>query len=133
MSMLNDVEHHLITNGVTAPIMLSRMPDVEPDAPEEITISLYQYGGIDPEFVHDDPNPAMENPRLQVNCRAVRDQDAEAQAYVIWRLLSPVVNAVINGHEYVRITPITSPFFLQRDEADRSVWTCNYRVRKGNQ
>jgi len=132
MSMLDDVKAYLVANGVTNEIMISRMPDVEPGGAENTTVSLFQYGGIEPEFVHDDVNKAaMENPRLQVHCRAIQDQDAEAQAYVIWNLLSRVVNATINGHEYVRISPITSPFNLQRDEADRSIWTCNYRVRKG--
>lgn len=130
MSMLDDMKDKLVAQGVTETIKLSRVGDVGNDSGTDTQIALFQYSGVDPVYVPEQPKPKYEYPRLQVLTRSVRDQDAEALAYECFNILSQVTNEVINTHNYIKVAPVGSPFMLQRDEEERSIWACNYRITR---
>lgn len=126
MSMLDDVKAKLVAQGVSTTITIGRMLDTNQDT--EAMISLFQYSGTDPLYVPEQSIPKYENSRLQILCRSKRDQEAESLAYRCFNVVSTITNEVINGHNYQKISPIGSPFTLMRDEEERSIWACNYRV-----
>lgn len=128
MSILDDVRSYLITAGVVQPIFLSRIQDVNPGATELTIIGLFQYTGVDPIYVPEQNKPKYENPRLQILVRSKDDANAEIVAYQVFDLVSQVTNEVINTHNYQKISPLGSPFMLMRDEEERSIWACNYRI-----
>lgn len=129
MSLLQDMKDYLVDQGVTERIMVLRMPDEEPQGATDI-ISLFQYGGDEPLFVPENPDIQYDRPRLQVLTRSDDPDIAGGIAHRVRQLLSRIVNMDINGHHYLRITPNGSPFLLQRDEAERTIWSANYRVWK---
>lgn len=126
MSMLDDIKAKLVAQGVSTTITISRVLDTNQDA--ETLIALFQYTGPDPTRVPEQSIPKYEYPRLQILCRSVKDQDAESLAYRCFREVTQIINETINGHVYQSVSASGSPFELMRDEEDRSIWACNYRV-----
>ena len=127
--MLQDIKDYLVAHGVTTPISISRLPDTEALESSD-KIALFQYNGDDPIFVPEYPTVKYERPRLNVLTRSEDPDLAKSYAQTVFLLLSAIVNTSINGHFFQRVKPNGSPFLLQRDEMDRTIYSTNYSVWK---
>ncbi len=125
MSLVEDVSAFLTTQGQGANLYLARLPD----NPDDVA-ALYQYAGRSPLFVHDKAGIDIERPALQVLVRSRVYATAQARAYAIHTLLVAVVNSTLGSTLYQRIEPLASPFLLDRDQNDRTVFAANYHAWK---
>lgn len=102
-------------------IFASQLP-ATPDA----AVAVVRYAGEAPAFVHDLAGIALDRPRVQVLVRELTYSAAEARAGAICNTLARVANAALAGVPYPRITPLQTPFPLERDANGRVVFVCNY-------
>lgn len=100
-----------------------------PDKPDTATAILL-YPGRPPEYEQDDNLPAFEYPRVQILCRDPSYPAAFTKALLAWHALSGVTNVTLAGVLYQAIRPLSSPFFLRRDERNRAEIVCNYEITK---
>lgn len=125
MSLVADVDVYLGTLSLDANTFRGRLPE----SPDSAT-ALIPYAGRAALFVHNLPTISIDRPALQVLCRAKTFADAEARASALYAVLSAVVNLDLNGTRYQRIEPLGSPFLLERDANDRTVFAMNLYVMK---
>jgi hypothetical protein len=111
--------------GSSPDIVVSQLID-DPDH----LIAIFPYAAEPPEFDHDSDLPTIEHPGLQIIVRDADFDTAMAAAYDVHGALCAVKNTTLSGTLYQRITPKHSPAFLQRDESQRTLIACNYRVSK---
>lgn len=104
-------------------------PSSSPAIPED-AVALYEYAGEPPLHVKDRKAPVHELPRVQVVTRSKSYAAARTKAEEVYRLLSGY-SGEIGGTGYGRITALQAPFFLSRDDGNRTLIVCNYRVLKG--
>ncbi len=134
MSMLEEVATYLANQGVAnfasiigsvgINIFLGQMPD----GPDQC-IALIEYPGAAPEYELN-TYPAWENPKMQVTCRDTTYAAARDKALDVWSTLVGVTNQSLGGTRYLAITPIQSPFLLQRDALARVEFAFNCEVSK---
>jgi len=85
--------------------------------------------GVAPIFTQGSNNlPKMERPEIQVLVRNTSYSTGRANAETIYRLLTQVTNATINGNLYQRIEAIASPALMERDLNRRVLFTTNFNV-----
>ena len=131
MTLLTDMEYYLGTQGLGAGLFAGNLPDNPTD-----TVAMFQYAGRAPEYVMsvtDEGTPiaiTRERPGLQLQSRAQYDADAEENIYRYKAALEFIVNQTINGTYYVRISCISAPYHLRKDEQNRAVWACNFATEK---
>lgn len=121
--LLNDIATYLQANGVGTigtDIFLGQLPA----NPDNVT-AIFEYAGEPPDLHWNG-----EYPGLQV---LVRNKSYEAGRQKIEQaknILHGVSETVINNHRYLLIRANQSPAFLQRDENNRTIFACNFRVIK---
>jgi hypothetical protein len=98
-----------------------------PDEPNRAG-SILETGGVAPTQVFAGDLPAWENARIQLNCRSTSSATARADANAAWYILQQVANEALSSVSYLRISPVQSPFLLERDDRGRTVFACNYDV-----
>ncbi len=127
MSLISDAKSYLVANGQSANLYLGRLPD-DPD----MAAALFQYAGRAPLFVHSKPGIDLDRPALHVLVRDTNYAAAESRAMAIYALLASVVNATLGspGTFYERIEPLGSPYLLERDAKERTVFGQNHYVIK---
>ena len=133
MALLTDVGTYLAAATVsTADLTLGTNLFLgrEPASPDTC-VTLYEPGGAAP----DDPvggntAPSLENPGLQVRSRAAAYSTAQSLAVDVWALLAKVINETLTSTTYLKISPVQSPFALDRDDQDRMIFVCNFDVVK---
>jgi hypothetical protein len=91
---------------------------------------IREYAGSEPEYVLGEASVKLVKPRVQVQVRAVRSADARQRIMVVFDVLTRVVNQTLSGTFYVKIRPIQSPFWMQRDENDKHIWVFNVECEK---
>lgn len=99
-----------------------------PDLPD-MCVAIYQYSGEGPEQTYGNPS-LIKKPRLQVVVRSFRSDDALMKSEEIYDCLKMVKNQIINGIEYLRISPVSEPQELGPDSGNRQRVSCNYSVWK---
>lgn len=102
----------------------STLPD-EPAA----CVAVYETGGEPP----DTSKAGIEarNPRLQVLCRAEDYEAAMAKAEAAYAALVAVRGEIVgSGAVYHSIRPLQEPFAIGKDDAGRSLISCNYSVSR---
>lgn len=119
MAMLDEILGFLQAQGVGtagADLFASMLPEA-PDA----VIAVYEYAGRPAEYVHEQPGPAYEQPRIQIVARASREDYASARdrAMRAYTMLGAVVNQALSGTRYLKITPLQTPFAMQTDKLAR--------------
>jgi hypothetical protein len=102
---------------------------VTPDEPNEC-LTIYEYAGEEPEFVHDDVSVDTENPRVQVAVRSEKPQVARLRAEQVYQALMTIRNEMLNGTRILRCVPVDNPALVGRDESGRFLVTANFRVKK---
>jgi len=99
-----------------------------PNTPDD-AYALFEYGGSAPMHVKQLQAPILEYPRFQVITRSKSYSTARLKAERIYRLLTGY-SGLMGGVEYSRVKALQSPFFLDRDDAGRARFVCNYSVIK---
>jgi len=102
---------------------------VTPDEPDEC-LTIYEYAGEEPEFVHDDVSVDTENPRVQIAVRSAQPQVARLRAEQVYQALMTIRNEMLNGTRILRCVPVDNPALVGRDESGRFLVTANFRVKK---
>ncbi len=67
---------------------------------------------------------------MQVRSRAAAYSTAQSLAVDVWALLAKVINETLTSTTYLKISPVQSPFALDRDDQDRMIFVCNFDVVK---
>lgn len=111
--------------GNTGDIFTSMTPET-PDA----VISVIEYGGEPPKFVHNRRGISTSMPRVQINVRDSVPETARARSAAICGELAKLVNTPVGSGHYRRIMPLQTPFQRERDENDRFTYTFNVSVEK---
>jgi len=93
---------------------------------------LYEYGGVAPEGQFGATGIRHETPAIQVVFRGAPHDYAgpRAKAGVAFDALTNVETQALSGTFYHWIHAIQSPFFLQRDDAERTLIACNFLCEK---
>ena len=132
MTMLNDIGTKLAAATISTQdltlgtnLFLGRLPE-SPDT----CVAIYQYAGLRPIDQLGTAAPNLEQPSLQVRCRATSYATAEALANDIWGVLVVILNQTLTSTRYLRVEPQQSPFPLERDTQDRIIFVANYNVTK---
>ncbi len=121
--LLDDIADYLTTGG-----MGTVTKDFLPDSPSTV-ITVYGTGGQAPTYTMSGRH-VLEQPRIQVVCRAESLQAAHQSAKGVYELLSGVRNRTINSVLYHWIEAVQEPFLLGRDGNARFTVACNYDVKK---
>jgi len=100
-----------------------------PDSPDACT-TVREYAGEAPERTLG-PSTAYEQPRIQIVCRAGKDDYAAARtkAEAVYKVIDKA-ELTLSGVHYLRIEPLQSPFTIGRDENDRWLIGFNASVMK---
>lgn len=106
-------------------LFLGRMPDT-PD----VCVGLYEYGGGLPEMTFGSSGIAIDRPRLQVMCRAGRDDypAARDKAVALRDLLTSITNTTLGAFSVLRIEATQSVNPIGPDEKDRPLVSVNFNV-----
>ena len=121
--VLDDLADLLSTGG-----MGTIYKDYMPTTPD-VVISIYGAGGSTPTHTMKVPH-VLEQPRVQVICRAVSLQSAHDTARGVYGILNGLRSRTINGVLYHWVTATQEPFLLGRDQNARFTVACNYDVKK---
>lgn len=123
--LLDEIRTFLLASDVT-PVYLANLPPTPADV-----VALYEYAGLAPEYVLDDPLMSVERPRFQIVARSASHATARLTLERAYRALGRVANQTIGGTWYRRIRPLTSgPTELEPDNS-RTVLAWNFEAEKG--
>lgn len=116
MSVVNDLGSLLVTAGLAEEgvALFYGMLPAEPDD----GLAIVEYAGEAPAYIQETRLPNTESPRAQIVLRNKRYDTGRELIDEIYRAVHQS-NVTINGTFYLRIRPLSSPFFLRRDENDR--------------
>lgn len=121
--ILDDLADYVSSGG-----MGTAYKDYMPTSPDSV-VTLYTAGGQEPTFTMKSPH-ILEEPRVQVICRAASLQEAHQTARGIYGLLSGLRNKTLNGVLYHWVHAVQEPFLAGRDQNARFTVACNYDVKK---
>mgnify|MGYP001576753400 FL=1 len=122
-----DLADYLTTGGITTTKFGALMPPTPDDA-----IQIIETGGMPPVHAFSSVAGAAveERPHVQIVRRSMVYARARAEMNVIWRMLDGAGDMTINGTRYKWIESLQSPFSIGRDETQRELIACNFRVCK---
>lgn len=127
MALLDDIGGYVNDNTaftLGTDLFLSLLPE-SPDN----GVVLIENTGVAPIFTQGSTNlPKLERPEIQVLVRHTSYATGRANAETVYRLLTQVTNATINGNLYQRIEAIASPALMERDVNRRVIFTTNFNV-----
>jgi hypothetical protein len=95
------------------------------DEPDTCT-TIYETGGLAPVQRFANDLPAYEQPAFQVVCRAAASSAARANIHAAWIIAQRVANETLSSKTWLRIEPLQSPFFLERDVRGRYTYAVNF-------
>lgn len=73
-------------------------------------------------------NAPLEEVRVQVRARSTDHQTAEGLLYNAHVQLNVLAERLINARRYYFAEPLQAPFYLALDDANRTIFACNYRI-----
>lgn len=118
-----DTQQGSLTLGTN--LFVGRMPD-SPDT----CVTLYEYGGTAPDNTMGGGLPVLQNPSVQIAVRASAYSSAETLITSCSSSLESVVDELLSGTRYNRVSAIQSPFPLERDTHDRIIFVQNFNVTR---
>jgi hypothetical protein len=99
-----------------------------PSTPDTLT-ALYDTAHGGPiETLGAASTPAIINPGLQVQTRALDYATARTRCRAAYNALVLIVNTTVGGSYYERVVPIQEPFLFHNDESNRTLFACNFDV-----
>jgi len=130
VSVIEEVAAFLAAAGlgqVKADIFIGKLPNDPPAC-----CAIYEYGGIAPEGQFGAPGIRHETPAIQVVFRGAAHDYAgpRVKAAAAFDALTKVETQSLSGTFYHWIHAQQSPFFLQRDDAERTLIACNFLCEK---
>lgn len=129
MSLLQDIGGYIDSNISELTLGTNLFLSLMPESPDNC-VALLEEGGVEPLYTQGSNHlPVIEQPQLQIIVRNFSYETGRALAEQLYRLLS-LANTSINGVQYLRIAPISSPFIIERDSAKRPVISCNFHVQR---
>ena len=134
MGVLNEIAAQLATLGVGT-VGTTIHLGVMPETPDVCT-SVFETGGLAPEFSLGTSGLSTETPAIQVVCRGAKDDYAtpRANARLAYEGLPKVEAETLSGGGtsafYYTIHPQQAPFLSQRDANGRVYISCNYLCEK---
>jgi hypothetical protein len=130
--LLDDITDYLSSGGLGTP-GTDLFGGFAPEKPD-VAVVVYETGGTAPVHAMDARagQAVVENPRIQVVCRATQYDYATARtkADQAFKLLDGLPRRSINGVEYLWGEAVQSPFLMGRDESGRVLIACNYQIVK---
>lgn len=123
MMLLEDIGNYLQANGVGtigADIFLGQLP-----ASPDNVVAVFEYAGEPPDL-----HWQGEYPGLQILVRNKSYLAGRSKIEQARNVLHGMAETAINNHRYLLIRANQSPAFLQRDENNRVIFVCNFRVIK---
>ena len=121
--LMRDIAQILQNNGIGVlgtDIFLGQLP-VSPDN----CMALFEYAGEPPDL-----HSNVEYPGLQVLVRSGNYESGRSKIEQIRSVLHGLNEITVDNHRYLLIRANQSPEFLERDENNRAVFVCNFRVIK---
>jgi|OpeIllAssembly_1097287.scaffolds.fasta_scaffold545144_2 hypothetical protein len=100
-----------------------------PETPDDVVL-VTTSGGFAPEFVHNKPGVNTEMPTFQIATRSRSIPSAKSKSHAIYNDLQLIGNMMVDGIFFQRLTPMQTPFSIERDDKDRWIWGCNYVAEK---
>lgn len=131
MTVLEAIGDHLQTHGagtLGTNLFLARMPEM-PD----VCVTVYEYEGAPPAQNFGNSPYSVERPRIQVVCRASREDYPTARdaAVAIRDLLASLTDVTISGIKILRVAPLGSILPLGFDSQDRPMVATNFECYVG--
>lgn len=123
---LDDIADLLTTEGMSAS-STGIFRDYMPPSPHSV-ICLYGTGGFRPTYTME--ASVLEEPSLQILCRAASLQEAHATARGCYTVLNGLKARSVNGVTYHWAAPTQEPVVYARDENDRFIVSCAYTIKK---
>lgn len=124
--LLDDIADLLTTAGMsTGSTGISR--DYMPPTPDT-AIAIYGTGGPGPTYTMTDS--VLEEPTLQILCRATSLVTAHTLARGCYKALNGLSARTINGTRYHWAQPSQEPTLFARDENNRFIVSCTYAIKK---
>ena len=133
MALLSDLTTYLSTEG-TGTFGVDLFAGTMPPTPN-LCVALFESpASLAPEYVMAGATGGeiLQRPRIQVQTRASRYEDAESKANQIHTKLSGLKNRTLSGVKYYWISALQSkPFHLAvDDQGSRHLFVCNYEVHR---
>ena len=92
-------------------------------------VAVFEYGSDPPSHVLGPTNEASSvHHRVQVVARSFDYLAARAKAQAAYDALANRVEITVGGRRYIRIEALQEPFDMGRDENNRRLVACNFRV-----
>ena len=131
---LADLASSALSTGTWA-VETNVFKGILPSTPDTCLALLGPYGGAPPVWamspgVGAGGRPQVERPRVQALSRAARYDDAAKNAVKLRYVLGGLYDATKNGVRYQSIVEVQEPFFLERDDAARTVFAMNFEVTR---
>ena len=105
-------------------LFLGRLPDT-PDT----CVAVFETAGLSPvDAMGGSTLPAYTRPRAQTLVRAAAYSDAASLAEDIFKQLTKIDNEALSGTTYLRAEGLQTPFYIERDDQERAVFSCNYQT-----
>lgn len=110
-----------------ANFFLARLPAEAPDA----CVVLQQYEGQAPTFTMGNAVSALENPRIQLNVRGLREDYPGAYQWAVKlrNILGGITSSIsLSGLTIIRLEPLGIPNPIGYDPVDRPRFTVNFQA-----
>ena len=117
--VLDEVAAYMETQGIgtrAVDLFEGDLP-ISPDA----CVAVIEYPGVGPDYTLG-TGVSYEYPRIQVLVRNPIRATAESKANAAFKALAAVVNQSLSGVSYLAITPLQSPFLLEREKDALQRW-----------
>lgn len=124
--LIRDIAQILQTNGIGVlgtDIFLGQLP-----ASPDNVVAVFEYAGEPPDL-----HWPGEYPGLQILVRNKSYEAGRQKIEQVKNILHGLAETVVNNHRYLLIRANQSPAFLQRDENNRAIFVCNFRVIKAKE
>lgn len=121
--LIRDIAQILQTNGIGTigvDIFLGQLPA----SPDNVVV-VFEYAGEPPDL-----HWSGEYPGLQILARNKSYDAGRQKIEQVKNILHGMAETVINSHRFLLIRANQSPFFLERDENNRAIFVCNFRIIK---
>lgn len=136
MAFLNEIATKLAALGVGT-VGSTLYIGILPETPDACT-SIFEYGGLGPDFKIGTTGIDFETPAVQVICRGVAWDYATPRANIstAYTGLAAVEAATLTSSSggtsafYHWIHPQQSPFIMERDANNRVLFACNFLCEK---
>ena len=126
MGLIEELATYLDTSSTRFALGTSLYVNDLPESPATVC-ALFETPGAQPSRTfRPSTKAAWENPRVQVYCRSTSSVTTRANINAVFQVFEGVVDAVLSGTTYLRVSAIQSPFLLDRNPAGQVIFAVNF-------